>query len=74
LNTLNIDELFGFSREAAIRERRPFRIISQVPIMHSPGEISHVASMVDPRIFDEPSSITDVAPNIEFHIHAFLNP
>lgn len=40
--------------------------------MHSPGEISQVASLYDTRIFDEPSAGSE--PNIEFHIHAFLNP
>jgi hypothetical protein len=40
--------------------------------MHSPGEISQVASLYDSRIFDEPSQAGE--PNIEFHIHAFLNP
>lgn len=40
--------------------------------MHSPGEISQVANLFDPRIFDEPNFSAE--PNIEFHIHAFLNP
>jgi hypothetical protein len=41
--------------------------------MHSPGEISQVANMFDPRIFDEQNSLV-TEPNIEFHIHAFLSP
>ena len=40
--------------------------------MHSPGEIAQVASLYDSRIFEEPSASSE--PNIEFHIHAFLNP
>jgi hypothetical protein len=36
--------------------------------MHSPGNIMHVANMVDPRIFEDSTSIQDVSPNIEFHI------
>lgn len=51
---------------------KPLRIINQVPIMHSPGEISQVANLYDSRIFDEPNLVSE--PNIEFHIHAFLNP
>ena len=51
---------------------KPTRVNNQVPIMHSPGEISQVASLYDSRIFDEPSQGGE--PNIEFHIHAFLNP
>jgi hypothetical protein len=48
------------------------RIINQIPIMHSPGEISQVANMFDSRIFEENNTSTE--PNIEFHIHAFLSP
>lgn len=51
---------------------KPVRIINQVPIMHTPGEISQVANLYDSRIFDEPNLVSE--PNIEFHIHAFLNP
>lgn len=51
---------------------KPLRIVNQVPIMHSPGEISQVANMFDSRIFEENS--TTAEPNIEFHIHAFLSP
>jgi hypothetical protein len=51
---------------------KPVRIINQVPIMHSPGEITQVANLYDSRIFDEPNLVSE--PNIEFHIHAFLNP
>jgi hypothetical protein len=40
--------------------------------MHSPGEISQVANLFDSRIFEEPNFNSE--PNIEFHIHAFLNP
>jgi hypothetical protein len=40
--------------------------------MHSPGEISQVANMFDPRIFEENHVTSE--PNIEFHIHAFLSP
>lgn len=40
--------------------------------MHTPGEITQVASLYDARIFDEPNYGSE--PNIEFHIHAFLNP
>ena len=40
--------------------------------MHSPGEITQVANLYDSRIFDEPNLVSE--PNIEFHIHAFLNP
>lgn len=40
--------------------------------MHSPGEIAQVANLYDSRIFDEPNLVSE--PNIEFHIHAFLNP
>jgi hypothetical protein len=57
---------------AAAIENKPLRIINQVPIMHSPGEISQVANMFDSRIFEENS--TTAEPNIEFHIHAFLSP
>ena len=52
---------------------KPTRIVNQVPIMHSPGEISQVANMFDPRIFDETNALNS-EPNIEFHIHAFLSP
>ena len=53
-------------------DTKPLRIINQVPIMHSPGEIAQVANLYDSRIFDEPNLTSE--PNIEFHIHAFLNP
>jgi hypothetical protein len=45
------------------------RIVSNVPIMHTPGEIFHVANMFDNRLFDE-----NTENNIEFHIHAYLSP
>lgn len=41
--------------------------------MHSPGIIQHVANMVDPRIFEDSSSMVEVSPNIEFHIQAILS-
>ena len=53
-------------------EEKPYRIISQIPIMHAPGEISQVANLFDSRIFEDPH--LNQEPNIEFHIHAFLNP
>ena len=61
-------------QEAVIRDNKtkPIRVVNQVPIMHSPGEVAQVASLYDSRIFDEPNYGSE--PNIEFHIHAFLNP
>lgn len=41
--------------------------------MYSPGNITHVANMVDARIFDDSNSILDTLPNIEFQIQAFLS-
>ena len=43
--------------------------MQQVPIMHSPGEISQIANIFDNRMFEEGGE-----QNIEFHIHAFLSP
>jgi hypothetical protein len=52
-------------------EVRPTRITSQIPIMHSPGEVAQVANMFDPSIFED-FSLMESEPNIEFHIHAFF--
>eukprot|EP00347_Sterkiella_histriomuscorum_P000368 403376132 len=49
--------------------QRPMMIQNQVPIMHSPGDISSVANIFDNRLFEEQQD-----QNIEFHIHAFLSP
>ena len=40
--------------------------------MHAPGEIAQVANLFDSRMFEDPH--LNQEPNIEFHIHAFLNP
>jgi len=44
--------------------------VQQVPIMHSPGEVSQIANIFDNRMFEEGNNES----NIEFHIHAFLTP
>lgn len=41
------------SSQGTEESMKPLRIMNQVPIMHAPGEISQVANMFDPRIFED---------------------